>query len=415
MSLKEELLKEEVWTNNFNKLLNHHKFSKEDESKLFAIKEYKREELVEKFCNGDLDFGTPRKLQIAKSGTQKKRVVYLYDLDIRLFFGVLYEVLSIYFSDAINERCFSYKKNTSTITAVKYIKENRTEEYNYCVKVDIHAYFNSVCKDRVNEMLNELFSDEVGIKTSLEHLYFNDCVLDNNKKIHEWKGLIPGTALASFFANYCLRDLDNYFSDKDIIYARYSDDILILAKSKEELDNSLNQVRYYLKKYDLVINPDKYTYFTPDDDITFLGLKLSRDGIVDISEHTKKKMKKTIHRWCKKARREIELGHSTFEKEAKNVLRRLNNKNFKCYINHEGTFGWCHYAFRYITTVDSLREIDYYTKDTLRYLKTGKHNKANFKKITEEEFHDLGFVSLVELYYLYKKDFDYYCERIELI
>ena len=209
--------------------------------------------------------------------------------------------------------------------------------------------------------------------------------------------------------------MDSYFSDKDIIYARYSDDILILAKSKEELDNSLNQVRYYLKKYDLVINPDKYTYFTPDDDITFLGLKLSRDGIVDISEHTKKKMKKTIHRWCKKARREIELGHSTFEKEAKNVLRRLNNKNFKCYINHEGTFGWCHYAFRYITTVDSLREIDYYTKDTLRYLKTGKHNKANFKKITEEEFHDLGFVSLVELYYLYKKDFDYYCERIELI
>ena len=34
---------------------------------------------------------------------------------------------------------------------------------------------------------------------------------------------------------------------------------------------------------------------------------------------------------------------------------------------------------------------------------------------SEEEFHKLGFVSLVELYYLYKRDFDLYCERIELI
>ena len=77
MSLKEELLKEEVWTDIFNKLLNRHNFSKEDESRLFAIKEYNREELVEEFCNGTIDFGIPRKLQIAKSGTQKKRVVYL--------------------------------------------------------------------------------------------------------------------------------------------------------------------------------------------------------------------------------------------------------------------------------------------------------------------------------------------------
>lgn len=414
MNLTENLLDEKVWNEVFTKLVTKHQFSKEKLSELFLVKESKKYELVEEFMHGTIDWGTPRKLLIAKSDTQKKRVVYLYDLSIRLFLGVLYEVLSAYYKDSISDKCFSYKKDTSTITAVKYIKENRTVEYNYCVKVDIHAYFNSVCQERVREMLDEL-NLEKGMKKSLEKLYFSDEVVYNGKVLHEWKGLIPGTSLASFFANYCLRELDEYFENKDIVYARYSDDILILAKTREELENALVQVRYYLKKYDLVINPDKYTYFTPDDDITFLGLKLSKDGAVDISEHAKKKMKRTIHRWCRKARREIELGHSTFEKEAKNVFRRLNNKNFKCYINNEGTFGWCHYAFRYITTVDSLREIDYYTKDTIRYLKTGKHNKANFKKITEEEFHNLGFVSLVELYYLYKQDFDYYCERIELL
>lgn len=415
MNLRDELLKEEVWSDVFNKLILRHNFSKETEAKLFAVKEYKRQELVDKFCNGEIIWGIPRKLQIAKSGTNKKRVVYLYDLDIRLLLGVLYEVFSLYFADRIESNCFSYKKQTSTITAIKYIKENRTQEYDYCVKVDVHAYFNSVNKDRVEQMIEELFPRDEDVKTSLSNLYFNDSVMEKGKEVKEWKGLIPGTALASFFANYCLRELDKYFIDKDIIYARYSDDIIVLAKSEKERDEALCKIRYYLDKYSLEINPDKYTYFTPDDDITFLGLKLSRDGVVDISEHTKNKMKKTIHRWCKKARREIELGNSTFEKEARNVLKRLNNKNFKCFINHEGTFGWCHYCFRYITTVYSLREIDYYTKDMLRYLKTGKHNKANYHKITEEEFHNLGFVSLVELYYLYKQDFALYCETIEVL
>ena len=413
--LKEELLNREVWINVYTKLIKRNNFSNKVLSELFYITEIKREEIVEKFCKGTYDFGIPLKLKIAKSGTQNKRVVYLYGLEQRLFLGVLYEVLSLYYKDTINTKCFSYKKQTSTITAVKYIKEQRTSEYNYCVKVDIHAYFNSVSASRVREMLDELFKEEKGIKHSLENLFFTNKVLYEGKEIEEWKGLIPGTSLASFFANYCLRELDAYFDNKDIIYARYSDDIIVLAKTKEGLETTLEEIRYYLDKYNLEINPKKYTYFTSEEDITFLGLKLSKDGKVDISEHTKKKMKKTIHRWCKKARKEIELGSSTFEKEAKNVFRRLNNKNFKCYINNEGTFGWCHYAFRYINVVDSLREIDYYTKDTIRYLKTGKHNKANYKKISEEEFKELGFVSLVELYYLYKKDFDYYCEVIELI
>ena len=85
-----------------------------------------------------------------------------------------------------------------------------------------------------------------------------------------------------------------------------------------------------------------------------------------------------------------------------------------CIINSMETFGWCHYAFRYITTIDSLIEIDFYFKDTLRAMKTGKHNKANFKAMSEQEFKDLGYLSLVEMYKLYKKDFDYYMEIVEL-
>lgn len=71
--------------------------------------------------------------------------------------------------------------------------------------------------------------------------------------------------------------------------------------------------------------------------------------------------------------------------------------------------------FRYINTDKSLREIDLYVKDCLRAMKTGKHNKANYKALTEEDFRDMGWISLVQLYHLYKRDFDYYCEVIDLL
>ena len=48
-------------------------------------------------------------------------------------------------------------------------------------------------------------------------------------------------------------------------------------------------------------------------------------------------------------------------------------------------------------------------------MKTGKHNKANYKALTENDFKEMGWVSLVQLYHLYRRDFDYYCEVIDLL
>jgi hypothetical protein len=112
---------------------------------------------------------------------------------------------------------------------------------------------------------------------------------------------------------------------------------------------------------------------------------------------------------------EIERDGKSFNLVARRIIRNFNNKNMFCMVDNETTFGWCHYAFRYITTIDSLIEIDFYMRDALRAMKTGKHNSANVKYIDDEEFKKLGWVSLVDMYNLYKQDFDYYMEIVELM
>lgn len=410
--LKQELLNNKHWEETYNKMILKQNFSKEDKELLWKLKEIYKNDIVNDLMSGDYEWSTPRKVEIAKSESKKKRVVYIYDIKDRYILGVLYRAISTYYKDNISDRCFSYTKGKNTSNAIRYIKDNKTDKLNYGVKVDIHAYFNSVSKEKVIEMINCLFSG--GIKKSIEKLMLNDTVLWKGQEIQEWKALIPGCALGSFFANYTLKECDDYFENKNSVYARYSDDIIVLEDSKEELQKDLDIIMSYLNKYGLTMNPDKYTWFEPGDYVEYLGLKLLGDGTIDISDHAKQKIKKQIHRWCRKGRMEIERDYTPFNAVAKRIIRQLNNKNFFCAINHDATFGWAMYSFSKINTIQSLKEIDFYTKDTIRAMKTGKHNRANYKAMSDDEFHQLGYLSLVEMYMLYRQDYDYFMEVIEL-
>ena len=410
--LKQEILNNKHWEETYNKMILKQDFSKEDKDTLWKLKEIYKNDIVEELMSGEYEWSTPRKVEIAKSASKKKRVVYIYNVKDRYILGVLYRAISTYYSANISDRCFSYTKGKNTSNAIRYIKDNKTDKLNYGVKIDIHAYFNSVSKEKVIEMINCLFSG--GIKESIEKLMLNDTVLWRGQEIQEWKALIPGCALGSFFANYTLKECDEYFENKNSVYARYSDDIIVIEDSKEELQKDLDIIMDYLNKYGLTMNPDKYTWFEPGDDIEYLGLKLLGDGTIDISDHAKQKIKKQIHRWCRKGRMEIERDYTPFNVVARRIIRQLNNKNFFCAINHDTTFGWAMYSFSKINTIQSLKEIDFYTKDTIRAMKTGKHNKANCKAMSDDEFHKLGYLSLVEMYMLYRQDYDYFMEVIEV-
>lgn len=410
--LKEQLLDKKYWEDTYNKMILKQGFSKEDKNLIWGLKEIYRKDIVDELMSGEYIWSIPRKVEIAKSESRKKRAVYIYNTKDRYILGVLYRAVSEYYYNTLNKNCFSYKKKVGTSDAIRHIQENKNESLKFGVKVDIHSYFNSVSKERVIEMINELFYG--GIKKTIENLMLTDRVIYKGKEITEFKSLIPGCAFGSFFANYCLLPCDKYFESENVIYARYSDDIIILTDTKEKLQNYLNIVLEYISNYGLTINPDKYTWFEPGDSVEFLGLKLCRDDKIDISDHAKQKIKKQIHRWCRKGRMEIERDYKNFYTVARRIIRKINNKNLFCAIDNETTFGWAMYAFSKITTIQSLVEIDNYTIDTLQAMKTGKHNKRNYGAISKDELRELGYLSLVDMYKLYKYDLDYYMEVVEI-
>lgn len=414
--LHQLLYTSEFWEKTLQRMKNkQHPISDELSMELDSlIFSQKYKDIVDRIFLNEYKWSIPEKVLLAKVGTTKKRTVYMYSEFDRFVIGAIYRGMNEYFQHLFYPNCFSYRPNVTTKSAIMYISNMKQNNGLYGLKMDISAYFNSVNQEHLITCLTELFGEESSLRRSLDKIFLDDTVLFNGYQIKEYKSLIPGTALGSFFANYCLRDLDKYFYDNNIIYARYSDDIIILDETPDLINKHLDFIKEHLNQYGLTINPNKYVHFQPEDEVDYLGLTLSDRGI-DISPHTKRKLKKTIKRWVKKARKDIEMGNTTFNKVAYRLVNRLNWKLYKSYIEDETKFGWAFYVFRYVTVTESLKEIDHYLRDQLRYLKTGKHNKANVKALNNEDFQQLGVLSLYEMYHLFKLDLDYYKEVIAVL
>lgn len=373
-----------------------------------------REQLKKELLDGEYKFSIPKKILVDKANG-KKRVVYLFNTKDRLIIGVLYRVINTFFCNNLSENCFSYKSKTTTLDAIKYLKHDKHLSTKYCMKVDISHYFNSVNKEHIYNTLNTLFR---GYENTLAYKYIFDiysldrCIYED-EIITEFMSLIPGTAVSNLLGNYCLKDVDNYFKDNNISYARYSDDIIMFGESENELNNYLTKLRGMIKDYGLEIKTSKCRVYKPHEFVTFLGLKFN-DTIIDLSRESVTKLKKKIKKLCKEGRRKIVKGFA-YEDIATTIINRINYFMYTCYIKDSTKFGWAYYAFRYINTDESIRELDFYLRDTLRWLKTGKYNSANIKKTTDTQLHDMGYRSIVMMYKAFKTDFDVYCSMVDLI
>ena len=89
------------------------------------------------------------------------------------------------------------------------------------------------------------------------------------------------------------------------------------------------------------------------------------------------------------------------EKAAKAFIRVFNRKLFENPVDNDLT--WTYWFFPVINTADSLRTIDRYAQDCVRFLVSGKRTKARFN-VRYEDMKALGLRSLVHTYYDYSDE-----------
>lgn len=346
-------------------------------------------------------FPLPKKTVISKLGTDKKRVVYTYPEPENTVLKLLtYLILRKYDGLFRGTGLYSFRPGRTAKDAVRALLRIKAVPSMYSYKADIHDYFNSVPIDALLPMLKDVLSDDDELFSFLAALLTEPCVLERGVSIGERKGIMAGTPLSSFYANLYLAELDRHFADAGVIYARYSDDVILFAKTAEEAEAHAEYICAFLKEKGLEMNPDKESFSAPEDGFTFLGF-ICKDGKVDIAPATVKKLKRKMKRkrdalvrWYK--RRGVDGAEA-----AKAFIRVFNRKLLESPRDSE--LSWSSWFFPVINTAESLHAIDLYAQDCLRYMISGTHTKSRFN-VRYEDLKKLGYRSLVNEYFSHREN-----------
>ncbi|SEQ08713.1 Retron-type reverse transcriptase [Lachnospiraceae bacterium RM5] len=340
-------------------------------------------------------FPLPVKSIISKSGSEKKRVVYTYKEPENTFLKCLTYLILRKYDKFFTPNLFSFRPEKTAKSGINYILKNHHIHEKYSYKADIHNYFNSIPVSALLPKMKLFLKDDKPLYKFIKGLLLQENVIDKGIIHPEEKGIMAGTPISSFLANIYLLDLDKYFFNKNIIYARYSDDIIVFADNYEELCSYINYIKKYLNDSLLTINPSKEEIHKPYEGFVFLGF-LCTPEYIDIAPVTLKKLKGKMKRKRDSLLRWSIRNSIKPESAAKAFIRVFNRKLLEC--NDDNKLSWSKWFFPVITTTKSLHEIDLYAQDCIRVIISRTHKKSKYN-VKYEKIKELEYKSLVNEYY----------------
>ena len=340
-------------------------------------------------------FPLPKKAVISKLYSQKKRVVYTFPEAENTVLKLLTFLLLRKYDRLFAPGLYSFRPGRTAKDALRSLLRVRGLEGMWSYKADVSNYFNSIPIEKLTPQLEAALCGDPELFRFLKGLLEEPFVLENGRKTEERKGIMAGTPTASFLANLYLNELDRHFYEAGIPYARYSDDMILFAPTREEALRRADHVRAFLAERGLALNPDKEELRSPEEGFTFLGF-ICRGGEVDVAPASVDKIKAKMRRKTRALARWRDRNGLEGEKAAKAFIRIFNRKLFENPVSDELT--WTYWFFPVITTSRSLGTIDRYAQDCVRFLITGTRTKARFNA-RYEDMKALGLRSLVHTYY----------------
>lgn len=340
-------------------------------------------------------FSTPYKKQIQKIDSTKKRLVYTFPKEENYILKLLTYLLIRKYDGIFSPNLYSFRANYSVKQAFQYILSTSNIDQYYTYKVDISDYFNSIDLDILLPRLRNVLCDDQLLYELIETLLKNPSIVENGEIKQENKGVMAGCPIAAFLANVYLLDLDKMFAEENAIYCRYSDDIIIFTKTEEDQKRLKKKLLASLDAYHLKLNTTKEVSTIPNEPWTFLGLKYV-NGQIDVSDIAVKKIKAKMRR---KARALIRWKNRNSRESIYAVKAFIKAFNKKFYNNtdiHDMT--WSRWYFPLITTDNSLKIIDQYMQECIRYIATETHTKSQYN-FRYTQMKELGYQSLVNNWY----------------
>lgn len=381
--------------------------------------EYKFDALIESYI--DKRTGNPMNYaQAAARDFEDVRKIYMMTPMDRAVAHMIYLIYYKKFIGLSHERCVSYKTGIGTSKVAKKLSQEMRERGFYNgYKMDIHHFFDEINMKTIEKQLKEMRTGSV-LDDLLWELYHDDRVLVNDELIHKHRGLIQGCAFAVLLANLVLKDIDERISNMNVLYYRYSDDLIVLSR-RRDAEHAKKIIAKMLAPKGLQLHPTKVQRITRGDWFEFLGFSFKGD-MISLSSKTLANVEHEIKvRTMSKTR---QAHRPATKKELRKMITDLQWYFFTAFAKSQENFGMGVYLFGTVNVKRDLEALENYCKDCLRAAYTNKSNiyglgyvnrdsyvvdncnhgqnvAANRKKTQTEDWdllRECGWVSLIKMY-----------------
>jgi group II intron reverse transcriptase/maturase len=173
---------------------------------------------------------------------------------------------------------FAYRRGRSVKAAALRIRELRDQGYRFLVKADLDAFFDNVDHDLLLDKVGQVITDP-GI-LNLIRLWVKSEVYDGERVFVLEKGIPQGAVVSPILANLFLDELDESLLARGHRLVRYSDDFIVLAKTRPQAEAALEATEEVLARLHLALDAEDTAITDFGQGFKFLGLIFLKDSIL---------------------------------------------------------------------------------------------------------------------------------------
>jgi retron-type reverse transcriptase len=205
---------------------------------------------IQSLINGDYE---PRCLKRYYFTDEMVDQLYIPD---RIFQHILLRILKPTFKFVMNENCFHLDGPTGVKNATQKIRETlQNSKPKFFIRTDIRSFYKSIPHYKLIQDVKKYYDDPQLI-SMLTNIIKNPIDTPYGYKNPDF-GIALRGPLSQFFSGIYLKPLDDAFNNMDVTYLRFQDDVLVLCKTKRQLNRCKRKMMEVLNERHLRISKRK--------------------------------------------------------------------------------------------------------------------------------------------------------------